>query len=145
MGWKTLQCSYLNKHYNKFGCRELYLTCATAIRNATVTLGAHDAVEVNSIPGVEVDSQASYGIEDEEPAPTESIEVTTNICSFNFKIKVNLSNQLKHETMLGDNYHRGHEGSFRGRKRGRGNWERDTTQRSNHQHRRHSGHHDTST
>ena len=38
-----------------------------------------DSVEENSIPGVEVESQASNGIEDEEPAPSEPIEVRTKI------------------------------------------------------------------
>ena len=45
--------------------------------SANVTLDAHDdAVEVNLIPGVEVESQTSSdGLEEEELAPTEPIEV----------------------------------------------------------------------
>ena len=38
-----------------------------------------DSVEENSIPGVEVESQASDDMEDEEPAPSEPIEVRTNM------------------------------------------------------------------
>ena len=38
-----------------------------------------DEVEINSIPGVEVERKASDGIEDEEPAPSEPIEVRTKI------------------------------------------------------------------